>query len=135
MGGGLSARRRRRRRETDGARLRGRIGGAAIEGPTGSIGGGFTPGAMTQRCRGGRMEQWCTGMGIVESIWRSWWGEGGLLCEGLKGGGLVAQGRTLHELVDAVAELLRQGRNVLHHKTREVGRCSKPRRSQSITSA
>jgi hypothetical protein len=39
--------------------------------------------------------------------------EAGLLSKGLKGGCLVAQGWALHELVNSLAELLRQRRNVL----------------------
>ncbi len=40
------------------------------------------------------------------------WG-GSSLCECLKGGGLGAQGGALHELFDALAELLGQSRDVL----------------------
>ncbi len=55
---------------------------------------------------------------------------GDLLCEGPKGGGLVAHGWALHELVDSLAELLRQGRNVLPNTVREVRKQSKESRSQ-----
>ncbi len=49
-----------------------------------------------------------------------WWGNS--LREGLKGRGLVAHGGALHELVDALAELLGQGRDILRSTQGEGSR-------------